>query len=118
MSFDDRPSRLHPETNFYRRSVFEKVGLYDIACKIYADRDLNIRCFLHKGLKIKYLDKIIAVYNEQDGVSALRKADPDFRAKQARYIEDYNNKPVRAFVNSLRRLVAPLKSNIHQNRKE
>lgn len=102
-------SNICHQAIFYRRSVFEKVGLYDIGCKIYADRDLNIRCFLQKGLKIEFFDGIIAVYNEQDGLSALDRTDPNFRAKQQKYIDDYNNKPVRAFILRMRRFAASLK---------
>lgn len=95
---------------FYRRSVFEKVGLYDIACKIYADRDFNIRCFLRKGLRIAYLDRVIAVYNEEDGLSAAVRADPEFRRKQADYIKEYNRKPLRAIAIMMRRLAGWVKT--------
>jgi glycosyltransferase involved in cell wall biosynthesis len=111
-------SNICHQAIFYRRSVFEKVGLYDIGCKIYADRDFNIRCFLYKGLRIRFLNRIIAVYNEQDGLSALVKADPNFRAKQQKYIDDYNNKPVRAFVIRLRRFAAMLKNRLQQTTKQ
>lgn len=96
-------SNICHQAIFYRKSVFERVGLFDIGCKIYADRDFNIRCYLQKGIRIRFVNRVIAVYNEQDGLSALENADPDFRAKQTRYIEDYNNRPVRAFVLSMRR---------------
>lgn len=109
-------SNICHQAIFYRRSVFEKVGLYDIGCKIYADRDLNIRCFRQKSLKIKYLDKIIAVYNEQDGISALQKADPEFRAKQERYINEFNQNPVRIVAVKLRRLARWLKTTIQQTK--
>jgi glycosyltransferase involved in cell wall biosynthesis len=109
-------SNICHQAIFYRRSAFEKVGLFDIGCKIYADRDLNIRCFRQKGLRIKFLDRIIAVYNEQDGLSALDRTDPCFRAKQQKYIEDYNKKPVRAFVIGLRRVAALLKSVFNKQR--
>lgn len=110
-------SNICHQAAFYRRSVFEKVGLYDTGCTIYADRDFNIRCYLDKRLTKKYLNRIIAVYNEQDGLSALEKTDPIFREKQQRYIEDYNNKPGRAFVMSLRRVAALAKRSLHQTRK-
>lgn len=78
-------SNICHQAIFYRRSVFGKAGLYDIGCPIYADRDFNIRCFLRKDFKIKYVDRIIAVYNEEDGLSAAKKEDANFRAKQAVY---------------------------------
>jgi glycosyltransferase involved in cell wall biosynthesis len=110
-------SNICHQAIFYRRSVFEKVGSYDIGCKVYADRDFNIRCFLQSGLKIRFLDRIIAVYNEQDGLSAQEKSDPCFRQKQQKYIEDYNKKPVRAFVIRLRHFARVLKTNLLQTGK-
>jgi glycosyltransferase involved in cell wall biosynthesis len=102
-------SNICHQAIFYRKSVFERVGAYDIECRVYSDRDFNIRCFMARGLRIKYINKIIAVYNEQDGLSALERADPKFRAKQDRYIKDYNNKPARAFIIGLQRFARFLK---------
>ncbi|HTR30433.1 MAG TPA: glycosyltransferase family 2 protein [Puia sp.] len=109
-------SNICHQAVFYRRSVFERVGLYDIECRVYADRDFNIRCFLDKGLRIKYLEKIVAVYNEQDGLSALQRADPHFRGKQEKYIREFNKKPIRAVALSIRRLAGWVKTTIHQDR--
>ena len=109
-------SNICHQAIFYRKEVFEKVGLYDIACEVYADRDFNIRCFLQKGVRITFVDRIIALYNERDGLSALGNADPNFRAKQQQYIEDYNNKRGRAFVIRLRRYFALLKRRLLQTR--
>lgn len=110
-------SNICHQAIFYRQSVFAAVGLYDIGCKVYADRDFNIRCFRRKDLRIKYVDRIIAVYNEEDGLSAVKKADPDFRAKQEKYIRDYNNQPGRALVIRMRRVASFLKRRLFHTRK-
>jgi glycosyltransferase involved in cell wall biosynthesis len=111
-------SNICHQAIFYRKQVFEQVGPFDVACRIYADRDLNIRCFLDKRLRITFLDRVIAVYNERDGLSAAEKTDAAFRAKQAAYIEAYNNKPGRAFVMRFRRMAAGLKSAFRPTKKK
>jgi glycosyltransferase involved in cell wall biosynthesis len=109
-------SNICHQAIFYRKSVFERVGAYDIGCRVYSDRDFNIRCFMARGLRIKYVDKIIAVYNEQDGLSALESADPNFRAKQESYIQEFNKKPIRAVAIKIRRLARWVKRTIRQDR--
>jgi glycosyltransferase involved in cell wall biosynthesis len=106
-------SNICHQAIFYRRSVFEKVGLYDTECRVYADRDFNIRCFLDRRLRIKYADRVIAIYNEQDGLSAQERADPNFRVKQERYIREFNKRPIRAVANRMRSLGRWLKTAIH-----
>ena len=61
---------------FYSKSIFEKVGIYNLRYKIWADWDLNIRCFLNPSIKIVFYDKIICIYNDVSGVSVP--GDPYF----------------------------------------
>lgn len=79
---------------FYHKSVFEKIGHFDINCKIYADHDFNIQCFFSKKIKTKFINKIIAIYNESDGLSAIDKTDLVFRKKQEKYILQYYQQPL------------------------
>lgn len=78
---------------FYRRRVFEELGLYDLDCRIYADHDFNLRCFMDGHFRIHYIPDIIAIYNEQDGLSAQDRHDPVFRKKQAEYIRRWEALP-------------------------
>jgi glycosyltransferase involved in cell wall biosynthesis len=55
---------------FYRRVVFEKLGGYNLNYKIYADWDLNIRCFMHPGFYSEYVPHIVCRYNDIGGMSA------------------------------------------------
>jgi glycosyltransferase involved in cell wall biosynthesis len=80
---------------FYHKSIFNIIGLFDTACKIYADHDFNILCFMNKHVKTQYLNQIIAIYNERDGLSALQRQDDIFRKKQALYIDKFNRTPSR-----------------------
>jgi glycosyltransferase involved in cell wall biosynthesis len=54
---------------FYKRSVFDKVGFYNLSYKLHADWDFNIRCFLYPGLKIEYADFLVAEFGP-GGVSS------------------------------------------------
>jgi glycosyltransferase involved in cell wall biosynthesis len=78
---------------FCRKKLFDVIGNFDTACRTYADHDFNIRCFMKRSVKKVYTKKVIAVYNERDGLSAVQKTDPVFRAKQAQYIKKYYLRP-------------------------
>lgn len=54
---------------FYKKTVFEKNGRYNIKYKTHADWDLNLRCFENKDVRIKYTNSIIATFGI-GGVSA------------------------------------------------
>jgi len=62
---------------FYRRTVFNKIGGYNLQYRIWADWDLNIRCFQHPDLAHSHLDLVVADYNDRSGVSRVE--DPEFR---------------------------------------
>lgn len=55
---------------FYNHTVFKRLGTYNLAYTLYADWDLNIRCFMHPEFTIKYVDRLISIYNENSGISA------------------------------------------------
>jgi glycosyltransferase involved in cell wall biosynthesis len=62
---------------FYRRSVFEKVGYYSLRYPIWADWEFNIRCFRNPGIRALWMDRVLAVYRDNFGIS--RKEDPVFK---------------------------------------
>lgn len=53
---------------FYRRRVFERVGLYNPKYKFCADYEFNLRCWLG-GMKTEYVQLVVANYGDQ-GVSS------------------------------------------------
>jgi glycosyltransferase involved in cell wall biosynthesis len=53
---------------FYRKSVFNKIGGYEIAYPVFADWEYNMRCFFDDSLRIKYIPDIIA-YFSMNGLS-------------------------------------------------
>jgi glycosyltransferase involved in cell wall biosynthesis len=62
---------------FYRRDVFDKVGYYNQRYKIWADWEFNIRAFQRPDILTQYFPRIIAVYNDLSGISAVE--DPIYR---------------------------------------
>ncbi|WP_298262434.1 glycosyltransferase family 2 protein [uncultured Lutibacter sp.] len=49
---------------FYSKKTFKLVGNYNLKYFIHADYDFNIRCFQNRELKIKYIEIIVAIFNE------------------------------------------------------
>jgi glycosyltransferase involved in cell wall biosynthesis len=71
---------------FYERTVFERVGVYDLQYPIFADWVFNLRCFGHAQVRIHRLDTIIANYAEA-GLSA--RLDTDFNRDQPKLIRQH-----------------------------
>ena len=77
--FDDEKilfSNICHQGIFYKSSVFETVGLFDTRYLIFADWEMNIRCFESGTIIRKYKDVVIADYSGE-GVSTLN-SDLDF----------------------------------------
>jgi glycosyltransferase involved in cell wall biosynthesis len=49
---------------FYKKKIHDIVGYYNDQYKTFADWNLNIECFFHPEIKIKYIDIIIANFAE------------------------------------------------------
>lgn len=49
---------------FYKRTIFEQVGLYNLAFKMHADWDFNIRCFESEAVTRQYREMIVAEFME------------------------------------------------------
>ena len=61
-------NRCH-QAIFYGRNVFDKLGLYNLDYKLYADYDLNIKWLFDRRIKSKHMDVVVANYSD-GGVSA------------------------------------------------
>ena len=71
---------IHNPTVMYRRSVFEKVGMYDESLSTAEDWDFNLRC-LFAGLKIGYVDVILIIYRRHDKQMSIGKGRDDSARK-------------------------------------
>ncbi|MGO9384003.1 MAG: glycosyltransferase family 2 protein [Mycobacterium sp.] len=68
---------------FYRRELFAGIGPFNLRYRICADWDFNIRCFSNPALTIRYMDIVVANFNDMSGLStgpdnALNKRLPKF----------------------------------------
>lgn len=83
--------RLLFETNmchqsiFYRRELFAGIGPYNLRYPVWADWDFNIRCFSNPALVIRYMDIVIAQYNDMTGLSMREGTDMEFRKRLPMY---------------------------------
>jgi glycosyltransferase involved in cell wall biosynthesis len=56
---------------FYRRELFAGIGPYNLRYKLWADWDFNIRCFSNPALVTRYMDIVVADYNDVSGLSQM-----------------------------------------------
>ncbi len=76
-------SKLFTENNichqgiFYHHAIFDIVGKFDLQYKIFADWFFNLKCFMDSGITKKYVDHVIADY-EEGGLSSKFSNDPIF----------------------------------------
>ena len=56
---------------FYKRTVFDSLGYFNLKYKIWADWEFNTRCFRHTEFVIKYINMVIALYNDVSGISVM-----------------------------------------------
>ena len=75
------------QATFIRSSVFKKLGKYNERYSICSDWAFTIKCFQAKELKIKYIDKLIAVYSTV-GFSNTAKGD-NLRLKDKNFNADF-----------------------------
>jgi glycosyltransferase involved in cell wall biosynthesis len=83
--------RLLFETNichqsiFYRRELFAGIGPYNLRYRVWADWDFNIRCFSNPALVTRYMDIVVAEYNDTTGLSMREGTDKEFRKRLPMY---------------------------------
>ena len=61
--FDFNKCNLNHQSMFYRSSVFETAGLYDLSYTVFSDWHFNMKCALFFKLKFKYINAIVANYS-------------------------------------------------------
>lgn len=69
---------------FYRRELFAGIGPYNLRYRLWADWDFNIRCFSNPAVVTRYMDIVIANYNDISGLSM--KEDQEFKKRLPRFV--------------------------------
>ena len=64
---------------FYKKTIFDKIGKYNLDYKILGDFDFNLRAFENTTLKSQYVKKTISLYNNK-GLSSYT-LDKNFHAQ-------------------------------------
>lgn len=75
------------QAQLFRRSVFEKAGLYEIRYRYASDWVLNLRTFIHPEIKWKYVDEILAIFNDDGRTS--NNIDVDFTRNKRKLLLHY-----------------------------
>jgi len=71
---------------FFKKNVFQTLGFYDLRYRIVADWEFNLRWFSDRRIKKRYINKVIAVFNEK-GLSG-NQGDAQFSKDFPRLIEE------------------------------
>lgn len=77
---------------FYRKTLFEKIGNYNLKYRMLADWDLNLRWMINKKIRRKYIDVTIANY-ATGGMSEVVR-DEIFYADFQKLLKQYGYKKV------------------------
>lgn len=75
---------------FYHKSIFEKIGNYNINYKVWADWELNIRCFKNRDIRFRYIEKIISNYRLGGFSSKLNEDDQFLKDKNLIYNSNFS----------------------------
>jgi glycosyltransferase involved in cell wall biosynthesis len=77
-------TNMNHQSIFYRREVFDGIGPYNLRYPVCADWDLNIRCFSNPALVTRYMDMVVARYNDMTGLSMSK--DKEFMKRLPLYL--------------------------------
>ncbi|OBK43399.1 glycosyltransferase family 2 protein [Mycobacterium sp. 1081908.1] len=88
---------------FYRRELFAGIGPYNLRYPLWADWDFNIRCFSNPALVTRYMDVVVADYNDMSGLS--KREDEEFKKLLPRFIGASAKEMIRRKLPSRRKAV-------------
>ncbi|MDB5120195.1 MAG: glycosyltransferase [Sphingobacteriales bacterium] len=101
---------------FFKKTVFKKIGNFSLKYTLYADWDHNIRWFLSKRIKKKYINMVIANYADGGFSSNPNNKDTIFFDDRRWKFIKYNKKST-SFINKLKVIKAEFKNALNENRK-
>ena len=76
---------IHGGSLMYKRSVFERVGLFDENLWTGEEYEFNLRC-LYNGLKLGYLDKNLYFYRRHSEQKSIGNTDKAYQQKRKQVI--------------------------------
>ncbi len=93
---------------FFNKSVFKKVGNFDLNYKVYADWDHNLRWMLNPKIDKKYVDIVISDY--ADGGFSSQNSDPIF-LKEKQFNVFLYGRFSKTYRQKIKRLLKELRAN-------
>lgn len=79
---------IHGGTLFYRRSIFDRIGLMDESLDCAEEYDFNLRCLKH-GMKLNYIDSMLYHYRRHNLQKSLGKGvDQSARQRKIMIIKE------------------------------
>jgi glycosyltransferase involved in cell wall biosynthesis len=66
---------------FYRRELFAGIGPFNLRYRICADWDFNIRCFSNPALVTRYMNIVVANFNDVSGLSSRPGGDKELNKR-------------------------------------
>lgn len=78
------------QTIFYKRSVFDILGKFNLKYPILADWDFNVRCFQNPAITTEYVCRDIVYYNDVTGISSTSRNDLFYSLVPVTYISKMN----------------------------
>jgi len=86
---------LPHQSTFFKKTVFETMGLYDESYKMGADRAFFIKCFKNKSLKFNHIEYFLTLFDlsgmSNDPDYLIKKKEEDERMFYEYYGSKYND---------------------------
>jgi glycosyltransferase involved in cell wall biosynthesis len=82
---------INHQSIFYSKKIFDKIGDYDLRFPIYADFNLNIKCFRDESISKKYIDRTICIFNEKGTSFFHRNQDSYIRDLHEFYVNNHED---------------------------
>ena len=82
---------INQQAIFYHKSIFGKLGKYDLRFPIYADFNFNIKCFRDTTISTKYINKTICIFNEKGTSYSQRNKDRYIETVHADYVSEHED---------------------------
>lgn len=71
---------------FYRRTVFERIGHFDLRHQVFADWAFNLTCFSDSRIRSRYLQRLVANFARGGTSSQGEALDSTWRSQRARLL--------------------------------
>jgi glycosyltransferase involved in cell wall biosynthesis len=86
---------------FYSSKAVKTIGKYSLSHPVYADFEYNLRCFKNSQLRKKYIDRLIAVFNEEGTSKNGEQLDSFYSTLLTQFVIEFEN-PAQLYLDQFR----------------